>query len=105
EDGRAPAVVDEQRRERADERRLARPVLAEDGHARAPPERERHPVERPDARARTALAAGELLCETDDFDCVLHGCSSNDDVNRARTDRPRRGSGMAGGGLSPGVEL
>ena len=40
EHGRRPAVVEEQRREEAHERRLPRAVLPQDGDALAPPERE-----------------------------------------------------------------
>jgi hypothetical protein len=49
-------------------------------------------VERAHARALAALAAGELLGETDDFDCVLHDMLLDcDDVNRVRAATINRG--------------
>src|SRR5512132_4375570 len=69
EDARAAPVVEQQRREDAHEGRLARPVAPEHGDALAPGDGERDAVERGGAHAPAALAAHELLGETDDVDC------------------------------------
>ena len=65
EDARLAAVVDQERREQADERRLARAVLAENRDALAAFDRERHVLERrhppPREAARAPVAAAELL--------------------------------------------
>ena len=104
EDRHAAAVVQQQGREQADERRLPGAVLAQDRERLALLHRERDAVERGDAlpvasEPPTAFAADELLAEVDDLDrrhgavatrigcdrqcfCVQHGCSFTD-VKRA----------------------
>ena len=118
---RAAAVVQEQRREHAHERRLARAVLAEDGDALAPREREADAVQggdaaAADAAAAAAVAADELLAQIVDFDggCGGHAAPPEDDGDRLRagthrgawggalTMRRRRAAG-AGGACSPGA--
>ena len=75
EDGCAAAVEQEQRREQPDQRRLARPVLAEDGDALAAGDLEADPAQRVDALAfaaqagATSVAAAELLAQVLDFYC------------------------------------
>jgi hypothetical protein len=73
EDARAAAVLEQQRREQPDQRRLPRAVLAEDGHRLAARDLERHAVERRDAlpapaQAFTPVVAEELLAEVVDDD-------------------------------------
>ena len=72
EDASTPSVGEQQRREQADERRLARPVLAEDRDGLAPLHRERDAVEgRPHALAEApllAVAHPELLTQRVDLD-------------------------------------
>src|SRR5437763_7346506 len=72
EDARLAAVVDEQRREQADERRLPRPVLAENRHALAARHRERDALDRGPAlareEARLPVSADEVLAEIADLD-------------------------------------
>jgi hypothetical protein len=73
EDPRLAAVVDQQRREEPDQRRLARAVLAEDRDAFAALDRERDVVQRrhpllPAEAAGVAVLAPELLRQVDDFD-------------------------------------
>src|SRR5207248_7540876 len=61
---RVAAVVDQQRREQADERRLPRAVLAEDGHALATGDREGDVVERrPRTLAREAARVAVTALE------------------------------------------
>src|SRR5207342_861169 len=100
EHGRRPAVVEEERREQAHERRLPRAVLPQDRDALAPPERERHVVESGHAPAAPAVAhtavavtADELLAQIADFDSRLggHDCSM-----------PREGPGRRTRGRGPG---
>jgi hypothetical protein len=68
---RAAAVVQEQRREQADERRLARAVLAQDRDGLTALDREPDAIQRGDASACEAtgfpVAATELLAEVDDL--------------------------------------
>jgi hypothetical protein len=80
EDPRLAGVVDQERREQADERRLPRTVLSEDRDALAARDRERQPGERghapPREAARAPIAAAELLAQVAHFDCrhvVTHG--------------------------------
>src|SRR5205085_7891025 len=72
EDARAAAVVEEERREQADERRLAGAVLAQDRDALAALDRERDVLQRGDAAAAPREAAAvlpdELLAQVVDFD-------------------------------------
>jgi hypothetical protein len=73
EDAGLAAVVDQEGREQADERRLARPVLAQDGDALAARDRERDVVECGHAApsreaARAPVTPPELLAEVRDFD-------------------------------------
>src|SRR6478752_616184 len=70
---RAAAVVDQKRRQQAHERRLAGPVLSEDGQALAPLHREAEPLKGGDATpaaalARAAVTADELLAQVVDLD-------------------------------------
>ena len=75
------AVGEQQRREQADQRRLARPVLAEDGDALAALHREGDPVQRRDGPlrepARLPVATEERLAQVLDDDGrrapVMHG--------------------------------
>jgi hypothetical protein len=68
EDAGAPAVSEQQRGEQADERRLAGPVLAQDGNALAAGDLEGQPVERGHTAAAAPVAADELLAQVVDFD-------------------------------------
>ena len=71
EDARLAAVVQEQRRQQPDERRLARAVLAEDRDALAALDRERDVLDRDAAaRADALLPADELLAQVVNFDGV-----------------------------------
>jgi hypothetical protein len=64
EHARAPAIREEERREQADQSRLARPVLAEDCDAFASGDLERHVRERGHAApAMAAVLADELLAQ------------------------------------------
>src|SRR6266566_3895393 len=73
EDGRRPAVRQEQRRQDADQRRLARAVLAQDGDALTPLDPERDALERRDTPSLAAqagavrIAARELLAQVVDL--------------------------------------
>jgi hypothetical protein len=67
EDQRGAAVGQQQRREQADERRLARPVRTEDGDALAPLDLEVQPLERGHAALAAAVTTGELLAQVVDF--------------------------------------
>ena len=75
EDGRVPAVVQEQGREEPDQRRLARAVLAQDGDALAARDLEADAAQGLDALAAAAqagalaVAAAELLAQVVDFYC------------------------------------
>src|SRR5581483_5911643 len=69
EDARLAAVREQERREQTDERRLARPVLAQDRDALAALHRERDAVERRAAAPAEALAAREDLLEVTYVDC------------------------------------
>src|SRR5581483_4094301 len=72
EDPRLAGVVDEERRQKPDERRLSRPVLAEHGDALAAFDAERDALERRHPplgeSALLAVAPLELLVEVDDLD-------------------------------------
>ena len=80
--------------EQADQRRLARAVLAEDGDRLAPLHREGDVLQRREAHAAAALAAAELLAQVVNFDCqhaVLlvrwnggHGCTARTKPGGAR---------------------
>jgi hypothetical protein len=65
---RAAAVPEQQRREQANERRLARPVLPQHGDTFAARDLERHGLERGHATAAAAITTAELLAQVVDFD-------------------------------------
>ena len=92
------AVVQEQRREHAHERRLARAVLAQDGDALAAREGEAHALQRrhaaaADAATAAAVAADELLAQIVDFDGRMGGHADAPGTTAIapapRTDAPR----------------
>src|SRR4029079_1822266 len=69
----AAAVVDQQRRQQPHQRRLAGPVLSQDGQALTPLHREAEPLQGGDATlapalARAAVTADELLAQVVDLD-------------------------------------
>jgi hypothetical protein len=86
EHARAAAVGQQQGRQQADERRLARAVLAQHGDALAARDAERDVFQRDDGGTSSA---GELLAEAYDLYCGHCGSSRG---RLTRGNRPRRGS-------------
>ena len=110
----AAALEQEQRREHAHERRLARAVLAEDGDALAPRQREADVLQRGDPAAADAavaapVTADELLAQIVDFDGRLggHAAAPKGTAVAPRRDAPEGAwggaltMGAAGGGRRP----
>jgi hypothetical protein len=81
EDRGGAAVVEQERREQADERRLPRAVLAQDRDALSALDREADVAQRDDvllalpAQAAAAVAADELLAQLVDFHSDHLTCS------------------------------
>ena len=85
--------MQQQRRQQADRRRLARAVLPQDGHRLALLHGEGDVLQRREERAPTALAAAELLAQVLNFDCehaVLLVRWNGGHGSAARQERGRR---------------